>query len=356
MKLKILHIIDTLDIGGAERVVVNLANIFLSRGHEVGILVLLKGDHPLSAQLDKNVTIFYINRTNKFNFSYAKKIISVTQNYDIIHVHMRHNIKYLWYINIFKSIDWRKVFFHDHYGNIQNEKKIGYIAKKIINKSVYIGVSKELCSWSKIQCGNKNSYQLNNIIIQDEILNNKKQNLKGIRLLLVSNIHPRKNIEFAINIMCELVNSDDYHLDIIGQISDRKYYKKLSKIITAYKLTDKISFKDNCTNIQQILFQYDLALHTSTSETGPLVLIEYLAQSLPFVTYYTGEVARQIINDLPMMIIDSFDIKTWLDNINRLITLDMDTIRKKMGKIYIEKFSSDNYYKTCLNIYQENQI
>ena len=123
MKLKILHIIDTLDIGGAERVVVNLANIFLSRGHEVGILVLLKGDHPLSAQLDKNATIFYINRGYKLNFLYAKKIISVTQNYDIIHLHMRHNIKYLWYISIFKSIDWRKVFFHDHYGNIHNEKK-----------------------------------------------------------------------------------------------------------------------------------------------------------------------------------------------------------------------------------------
>ena len=107
------------------------------------------------------------------------------------------------------------------------------------------------------------------------------------QLLLVSNIQPRKNIEFAIEIIYELCKDGEYTLDIIGKIADREYYDKLNNLIKLYSLEEIINFNESCINIQQILNKYDIALHTSKSEAGPLVLIEYLAQSLPFITFST---------------------------------------------------------------------
>ena len=38
--MKILHVIDSLDVGGAERVAITLANVFAEKGHETGMLIL----------------------------------------------------------------------------------------------------------------------------------------------------------------------------------------------------------------------------------------------------------------------------------------------------------------------------
>ena len=62
------------------------------------------------------------------------------------------------------------------------------IAKKIINKSVYIGVSKELCKWAIKQCDAKKNYLLENIIIKEKIVKKQIKKTRGNRLILVSNI------------------------------------------------------------------------------------------------------------------------------------------------------------------------
>jgi Glycosyltransferase len=248
----------------------------------------------------------------------------------------------------------KNIFFHDHYGNIKNNQTIDFITKYIIRKSIYIGVSKELCRWSLDKCGVKQTYQLNNIILKEKIVKKSHFKKEGIRLLIVSNIHPRKNIEFAIEIMYELIKNGEYYLDILGQITDRTYFIKLSNLISSFGIEDHVSFNSNCISTQQILHRYDLALHPSKSETGPLVLIEYIAQSLPFITFDTGEVVQQIKNELPMLIINNFEIVKWLDKINTLLNYDRKLFKEKMEKIYSHNYSSEKYYSRCLNIYQKN--
>ena len=351
--MKILHFIDTLDIGGAERVAITLANIFASEGHEVGMLILLPGENPLLPLINNNVKIYLLNRKNKLKLAYTKQISSISKDYDIIHVHMRHNLRYFWYSSIFSSIGFNKIFFHDHFGNININQSIDFITKKIISRSIYVGVSKELCEWATSHCEIKNPYLLENFIQKENIVK-KQRNKEGIQLLLVSNIHPRKNIEFAIEIIYELLQEGGYTLDIIGQITDNKYYSHLKNIIRTYGLDNIINFNEHCNNIQKILYKYDLALHTSKSEAGPLVLIEYLAQSLPFVAYSTGEVVQKIREKLPILIVDNFDIQHWIKQIHQLLNSNRTLIIKKMRTIYSDNYSTDIYYNRCLKIYQNN--
>ena len=354
--MKILHVIDTLDIGGAERIAITLANIFEEQGHKVGILVILSSDHQLIKLVNINVKIYFLNRKNKLLPKYAKEISTISKNYELIQIHMRHNLRYLWFASIFSLIKWNKILFHDHYGNAQKENKIDFITKNIISKSIYIGVSKEQCKWAFEYCKVKKYYFLKNIIIKERIEEKHVQDSQCKRLVLVSNIHTIKNIEFAIQVFYELSKVGTFSLDIIGQISDFKYYNKLIDMIRSHDLTNAITFNHTCNNIQQILYKYDLALHTSRSETGPLVLVEYLAQSLPFLAFYTGEVVRHLEKDLNLLIIDSFKVQNWVDRIQMLLQRDRKKITKKMEAIYLKNYTSKQYYNRCLEIYQESLV
>ena len=269
---------------------------------------------------------------------------------------MRHNLRYFWFISIFSSIKLETFFFHDHHGNIYNNRNIDFITKKIISKSIYIGVSSELQNWAIEHCKVKKSYLLENIVIKEKIINQSMHKKEGKNFLLVSNIHPRKNIEFSIEIINKLREEGKFTLDIIGKIADREYYNKLIHLIKSYDLEEIVSINVGCDNIQQMLNKYDIALHTSKSEAGPLVLIEYLAQSLPFITFSSGEVVQRIRAELQILIVDSFDINDWIKKIHKLLLIDRDAITKKMKNIFLNNYSSEKYYNRCLKIYQKNLL
>ncbi len=355
-KYKILHVIDTLDIGGAERIVTTLANIFAINGHKVGVMVLLNSSNLLINILDSNIKTYLLNINNKLNPKYFKEISSICFNYDTIHIHMRYNLRYLKLISILTKINWGKVFFHDHYGYIKNDKSIDVFTKYIIRSTKYIGVSKELCDWAEVYCNSRQTFLLENIIIKEKIDYKKKKNNLGFHLVLVSNIHPRKNIEFAIKIIHELNKKGVYYLDIIGQKTNKKYFNNICSLISKYKLDHFINIDESCSNIQKIIHNYDLGLHTSKSETGPLVLIEYLAHNLPFITFKTGEVVEKIKIDLDLLIVDNFEYADWIYRIEKLLLMNKKNIEKDIETIYKKYFSPSSYYNQCIQIYQKNLI
>src|SRR5207249_7453700 len=131
----------------------------------------------------------------------------------------------------------------------------------------------------------------------------KKSNTVN-HLLLVSNFRPTKNIEFALGLFKQLKkdNESNYHFTVIGQIADEPYFKKIKDEIAKNELEQDITILTDCTNIQPLLNRFHLAIHTAKSESGPLVLIEYMAQGLPFIAYNTGEVVEEIKNKLPLAV------------------------------------------------------
>jgi glycosyltransferase involved in cell wall biosynthesis len=134
---------------------------------------------------------------------------------------------------------------------------------------------------------------------------------------------------------------------IYGKIKDIDYYNSLKKYILSNNLKNRVSFIHNENNIQKELSKYKLGLMTSVSESGPLILIEYLAQSLPFLAHRTGQVANLLKDDLPFFM-DDLDIDKWLDKIPSV--LDYDT--RYLTNYYNKFFSPTDYLNKCINIYE----
>ena len=77
-----------------------------------------------------------------------------------------------------------------------------------------------------------------------------------------------------------------------------------------------------------------------------MVLAEYLAQGIPFLSYHTGEIAHNIAEALPELIMENFNLDEWAIRLNK-----MKDKPYNFDTVFDNYFSSKIYIKRCLNIY-----
>ncbi|WP_439151532.1 glycosyltransferase [Winogradskyella sp.] len=348
--MKIIQVIDQLNVGGAERVLVDISNLLHEHGHDVTVLCLLD-ESVLDTQLNKQIPIIYLRRKNKFNPIYIIRLYKVLKQFNVIHIHLRQVLRYVSLLFYVTQIGKKKVvLFHDHYGKINEDKSISESLRKAIKKCTgYIGVSEQLKDWAVSNDLNPNVLKLSNIVRTS--LKNEKINLSlnTVNIVSVGNFRPQKNYEFLIELIKVLPHS--YRFTIYGQIVDTDYYNKVIALIDNNNIADRVSVVTNCNSVHSKLLQYHLAIHCADSETGPLVAIEYMSKNLPFITYNTGEVAKQVKTVFPEFIQNDFIVNSWIDSINDIV-LKRDIYVNQLSKFYEENYSEENYLKQCLSIYE----
>jgi glycosyltransferase involved in cell wall biosynthesis len=271
-----------------------------------------------------------------------------------VHVHSAYNLRYVYLASRLFFLK-KSIFFHEHFGDININASVRWHQKWIYPNVFFIAVSRQLGAWaiSAIKLSPQRVFLLQNTIIKQQTMNAVLSS-PPYQLLLVANIRRTKNIEFAIELLNALKTPvAAYNLTIIGQINDAVYYEELQQLIAGKRLAQYINFIYHCNNIQSILNNYHLALHTAKSETGPLVLIEYIAQGLPFITYNTGEVAARLQPYLPQFIMHDFDIEKWVQAIVEIIALQREKVAAEFNTLYQQYYSPESYYKQCITIYDK---
>lgn len=353
--MKILHVIDTLNIGGAERVLVTLSNLFAREGHEVGVLTIIAPGR-YADDLLPGVKTYCLNRRWKFNPVKMYRLARLADEYDIVHTHMRYDLRYVFLSKLlfgFKA----KIVAHDHYGDIEIDQAVPAFAKYILRKVTYVAVSGDLVEWAinKVGLSRQAAFLLSNIVLVRKARPTISQSSQA--LLMVANIRPTKNIEFALEVMKSLKQrGSPCTLDVVGQIYDTGYYHMIRQLIAEYGLEDRVKLIHDCFDVQEIIGKYAVGIHTAKSESGPLVLIEFLGCGLPFVTFKTGRVVDQIHNELPEFISRTFDVDDWVSLINRLLMKreeeTFESLKIRMRDVFQKHYAEVNYYRDCLAIYE----
>ena len=336
--MKVLHVIDKLDVGGAENVVVSLINIFSEKGANVAVLSLLdKGE--LSNNINIDVKQYFLNRKNKFSVITYLKFYDIIKSYDVLHVHMRHNLKYVVLCKLFCPGRFPKIVFHDHTGVVSDNMLLMNVFTFV---NAYIGVSRKNVEWAKKRMKIDKVFLLPNIIRKENYL----PVIRDKDIVMVGNIRPEKNYEFVFK-LSERLNKK---IDIYGNYVNEKYKKEIERV-----KPHNVNIITGEKRIQKVINRYKMALHCAPLETGPLVLIEYLAQGVPFITYNTGEVTNQIRDFLPEFIVYSFDETEWIEaieNMQKLISNDLTRLQRKIKKVYERLYSEDKYFEKCMKIYK----
>jgi len=268
----------------------------------------------------------------------------IIKDFEIVHCPQRYVYTYISLSNFLIVGDF-KIILHDHYGSIDLDKSVPIALSWFFKPDFYIGVSFTLSEWARNAFGkNTKIYTLSNIV---RIRNAQAMKGKDFDMVLVSNIKPIKNQLFAI----KLAKKINRKLLIIGQIQHVEYFQELEKEILGYQ--HLITILTEVSEVSPYLKSAKFALHTSKSESGPLTVIEYIKNEIPFVSYSTGEVIKIIKPELGNMIIDNFEIDLWISKINELESLDRKVLKNKLKDVGRDLFSEETYGRKCLNIYKE---
>jgi len=337
--MKILQIIDQLEIGGAERVFVDMCNILQENNQEVSAMLLLEHKGELVSQL--KVPIVSFNRKSKWNLLSMYACSKILRQYDIIHCHSKHIFRYIKLVCLLMRVD-KKLILQDHSSfKIQGRQLV--IFKYLFRPDYYVGVSEAINRHAidKVGIPEKNVFLLENIILKSS--SDIKYSFTDF--ILVSNIKTTKNNMFAL----EVLNAfPDKSIRIIGRVQEQKYYDDMHTYRHLNNLT--VDFVTTLNEVQPVLKNSSIGLHTSPSETGPLVLIEYLAQGLPFLAYETGEVAKILKPHFQDYFIDNFNVEEWKTRLELIMNSVPDT--QKMEEIFEQYFGKKQYYSKLENIYK----
>ena len=355
-KKKIIQVIGRLDSGGAERVFVDICNV-LYKERVVFDVLFTREEGLLSKFLNSKIKKISLERKYRWSFLSIIKIIKVLYSYEIIHVHLRHNFFYIKIITDLYPFKKWDVIFHDHHGDIDIDNSIPFLFKIIRNDYTYIGVSKSLENWARKNLLNlKAFYSLPNVRLNSvtngmkDIISPIKQNKKMLNIVHVSNIRKTKNIEFALKLIKQLKKNRKVSLTIYGAISDKIYFSKLKTMVVNLDLSKDVSFIHDELDVVQVLKFYDFGIYSSISESGPLVLIEYLSSGIPFISYKTGEVVSTIVKRFPMFIMDNFHVKNWIDQIDNILDENID--KNLLIDFCKKEFSEKNFSLKLIDIFR----
>src|SRR4051794_8408135 len=142
----IVQVTDQLNIGGAEQIIVMLANLLQAHGHSTAVITTVSPG-PLANRLHQNIQFINLNRKWKWNPVTMYKLVKALKQFDIVHVHSSYNLRYVYLASSLFCLR-KHIFYHEHYGNAINTFP-NILQRHIYSKSVFIAVSQKLATWAK---------------------------------------------------------------------------------------------------------------------------------------------------------------------------------------------------------------
>lgn len=286
--MRILHLIYSFTTGGAETMLVDIANR-QCKSNQVGLIVINnKYDTDLIDKLDMNIPVFLLHRKegsrNPIKILHLNILIRRYKP-DVIHCHNEGIIKLLFMcmIPVCRTI---------HSTGPLSINKISEKYNKLI--SISQSVDDDLIKRTGLR-----SIVVNNGIVFDAVRQKSFKKADGIfRIVQVSRIeffHKGQDILIeAIHVLLEK-GLDHVHVDFIGEGNSMENLKEL---VEKYHISDSISILGNKTReyIYSHLCDYDLFVQPSRFEGFGLTVVEAMAAKIPV-----------LVSDIegPMEIIDN---------------------------------------------------
>ena len=330
--MRIAQVIDSLEIGGAEKMAINYANA-LTKKIEFSGLVATRAEGNLKSQLNKNVSYLFLNRKRTIDFSAVLKV----RNYckiNKIDFLQPHSSSYFIVVLVKLLYPKVKIIWHDHNGLsefISTQKSVVLKIASFFFKGIIV-VNFKLKNWAVKQLHCKNVMYLPNFtnqnleVASETILNGND----GKRILCLANLRDQKNHFLLLEVAQQLRKSkSDWTFHLIGKDFGDDYSAQLKKLIKSKHLEDVVYIYGSKNDVTAIINQCEITILTSKSEGLPVALIEYGLMKKPVVSTNVGEIPLIIQDGINGFIVGVNEIKGFCNRLNQLI--DDITLRHRFG-------------------------
>jgi glycosyltransferase involved in cell wall biosynthesis len=301
--LHVLHVIDGLGLGGAERMLVDIANRTVADGHQVSVCVT-RDNVTLARELDSRVHILVLARRARISPIGLARLARFIRGarIDVIHVHLRSNLAFVLQLRMLRAIT-TPIVFHDHYGTIEVDTSVPAwfrIGQRFIDR--YVGVYDKLTAWARrAGIDASRATTIPNALDLSRFSGAPASPIRGelglgsaTLAVIVATVRRAKGLEMLLDALAKTSARDAIHVLIAGADGDPDYAARCKARCAELGLAGTVTFLGGRTDIPNLLAAADLALLTSHTESGPLVLIEYLTAGLPIVSTRVGDIGRRL--------------------------------------------------------------
>lgn len=361
--MRVLHIINNLANGGAERLLVNFLPRLAEKCESLELLVLVK-DGSLQSYLDElesnKVKVSFLKLSGSL---YNPQLIYLLcsflrgKKYDVIHVHL---FPALYYMSILQKLcKYRsKLFFTEHSINNRRLEKVKY---RRLERSIYasynhvIAISEKIKSKLDIWLNNKDKviFVPNGIDIQSveytkmyDLTMLDKWNENNKYIMMAARFEYPKRQDLLIKLFKKL--PENYILMLAGDGSNRVYCENLVKELS---IGHRVFFLGHRPDILQLMKSVNLNILFSEYEGMSGVTIEALAARKPFL----GSDVSGINDVVPTQqnLFSNCDQGEIIKNIISKCEINQDELLKIQyirAQEFDIRFMVDNY----INLYKKN--
>lgn len=293
--LAVLHITDTLEAGGQERVVVNLVN-HLPQNRCRTMLCTTRRDGPLVEHLAPHVTRLQLQRRHRFDIQAVRSLVQFIREQDIQILHA-HGPSLFIAIVAALFPPFPTVLWHVHSGRMATRARTPWPYRLAATRiKGVIAVNQALADWScrTLHLASHKVWYVPNFIWRDTE-GEKTENAilpgrKGYRIVCLANLRPLKDHPTLLQAMALVIKKvPEAHLVFVGSTSDTAYLQVIQRLISRYQLEKHVSLLGHRDDVMGILGACDIGVLSSTSEGFPMTLLEYGMAGLPTVATQVGQ-------------------------------------------------------------------
>ena len=360
-----MHVIDSLPIGGAERMLVTLVNSVDRQIVEPSVCITREG-LTLVKEILSDIPVIELKRRNRFDpVGFVKlREYSLKQKVDLYHAHGRSTFSFLLAAKKLGFIT-APILLHDHYGDIEMDQYIPGWFKLIgcQGMAYYVGVYKKLADWAlKAGVPTERVTWIGNALELQRIQSYSPLNLHEMFQvplerkigILIGNIRPAKGLDLLIESLSKCNTDVLPVIIVVGKLLDSEYSQKCFENIKLAKLKDSFRFVGQQANSLSWMKGADFGIMSSRSESGPLVLIEMMACGLPIAAFNVGDISNTVSQALPTSFVQPGDTQGFarlLEKLNACSSEEMREMGAHVKKIAYQSFDIESKLPQWYAIY-----
>lgn len=287
-----MHLIDTLDAGGAERMCVQLANALPADRFAAYVCATRRGG-PLEKEIAPHVVFFDLRRRGRFDAAALLRLRAYVKRRGIKILHA-HGTAAFAAAAVRLLTPGTSLVWHDHYGG-QDDTPRNVALYRLLAASLrgLIVVNARLRRWAIDRLGVPETrvWLVPNFPAQRSAGEPPRlPGEPGYRIAQVANLRPPKDHAMMIRAMAEIVRVEPRaHLLLIGHAGDDDHTGGIRAQIERGCLAAHVTLLGAREDVPAILRQCDVGVLSSQSEGLPLALLEYGASGLATVCTAVGD-------------------------------------------------------------------
>lgn len=333
MSPAILHLIDTLEVGGAERVAVHLVNL-LPRERYRPFLATTRHEGLLAADVADDVGRFCMARKCRFDLSAFLRLRRWvrTQEIRLIHAHASGLL-----VGVLAKLlcPELKLVWHDHCGFADRHSPVWLYRRLCRRVDAVIVVKKSLAEFAHDALGvpAERVVCLPNFVPVIPSLAPCAVELPGTapkRVVCVANLRPQKDHLTLLRAWVHVVQEEPRaHLLVVGGEADLSYSARVRQQTADLGLQDSVTFLGQRGDVPAILGNAAIGVLSSRNEGFPVSLLEYGVAGLAVVATDVGECSGVLDHGRAGLLVATGDARALADALRRL--LQDSALRQELG-------------------------